>query len=253
MAALLAVEPPLDAISLLSQDTRIDPGWCARATAAFGEDPHAGIIGAKVRLPNGVTVRHAGGAVERPRFVARHAGHHDPGLAAFDAPREVDFVAGASMAMRTSALRTVGLFDSVFSPGSYEDVDLCARCRAASWSVRYVPDLAATHFETASFAERRARLRITHRNRFIYALGHLTDPAAREALFSSEIEHVRRTDDLDERHAIATACLSVMLGLPDILAARVPQHAPDVALQRDLIDIFTQLRTAALAASSGNP
>jgi hypothetical protein len=33
----------------------------------------------------------------------------------------------------------------------------------------------------------------------------------------------------------------------------VPQHAPDVALQRDLIDIFTQLRTAALAASSGNP
>ena len=249
MEALLASDQQLDVILLLNQDVVLDMDWCAQVNAAFANLPQAGIVGAKLLYPSRLTIQHAGGYLERPRLISRHFGHHESTDTEATAPREVDFVTGAAMAIRADRLRSIGLFEEIFSPGYYEDVDLCDRCRAAGWAVVYWPSAVATHAESGSFADRRRRLSLSHRNRFIYALPLLADPAFREEFFTSESNYVRSSADPDDVNAIAAACVSVLLLLTDALAVRLPDRCGDASLYRDLVEFFKRLRAAVVGAS----
>jgi len=61
------------------------------------------------------------------------------------APATVDQPAGAFFMFRRSAWRQLGGFDERFWPVWFEDVDFCARLRAAGFSVRYQPAARAVH------------------------------------------------------------------------------------------------------------
>jgi GT2 family glycosyltransferase len=80
-----------------------------------------------------------------------------------DETQEVDWLVGACLCMRASAVAEVGLFDERFFMYS-EELDLCRRFRLAGWSVAYVPDAEVTHIEGAS-----ARLDLTARDRLFQA------------------------------------------------------------------------------------
>jgi len=58
--------------------------------------------------------------------------------------RDVDWVVGACMLLRSEAVRHVGLFDERFFL-YYEEVDWCKRARVAGWKIRFVPQVAARH------------------------------------------------------------------------------------------------------------
>jgi N-acetylglucosaminyl-diphospho-decaprenol L-rhamnosyltransferase len=58
--------------------------------------------------------------------------------------REVDWVSGAAMLIRQSALRGVGGFDETFRLYG-EELDLCTRLRDAGWKVLATPELQVMH------------------------------------------------------------------------------------------------------------
>jgi GT2 family glycosyltransferase len=64
-------------------------------------------------------------------------------------PRSVDWVSGAAMLARRSAVEQVGGMDEAFFMFN-EDVDWCHRMNDAGWSVDYVPDAETVHHIGAS-------------------------------------------------------------------------------------------------------
>ena len=58
--------------------------------------------------------------------------------------REVDWVSGAAMLIRRSALEQVGAFDEAFWLYG-EELDLCTRLREAGWKVLATPELEVLH------------------------------------------------------------------------------------------------------------
>lgn len=90
--------------------------------------------------------------------------------AAYDAPASPDWVSGACMFVRRSALEEVGGFDERFFLYC-EDKDLCRRIRAAGYDVRYEPGATIRHRGGAS-APRAGLLPVLARSRVVYAHKH---------------------------------------------------------------------------------
>jgi len=60
-------------------------------------------------------------------------------------PRAVDWLIGACVMLRRSAIESVGLLDEGFFL-DYEDIDWCYRAWALGWQVHYLPQAVAVHF-----------------------------------------------------------------------------------------------------------
>jgi GT2 family glycosyltransferase len=243
LEVLLQEEP--DFAVLLNQDATIDPEWCGAVATVLETEPRAGAVGSKILLPNRLTIQHAGGYLEKPRLMGRHYGHH-LGDTSFDfgRRRDVEYVTAAGMALRATTLREIGLFDELFSPGYYEDVDWCTRARAAGWKVVYEPRAVATHVEPASFHLRPDRLNLFHRNRLLYALPSLVDDSFRREFVEAERRYANQGGAVDERRAMRMAYLWVVLVLPELAATgRIPATSPhSPAFVPQLIEMFGDLR-----------
>jgi GT2 family glycosyltransferase len=233
-----------DVAILLNQDATLDGDWCEVVGAAFESDRRVGVVGSKLLRPNRLTIQHAGGYLERPRFVGRHYGHHEPvEWLRTNESREVEFVTGAAMALRMMALEDTGTFHEVFAPGYYEDVDLCLRMSAHGWKVVYLPTAVGTHIESASFGRRVDRLSLAHRNRLFFALPWLVDPHFREEFCRAELR-AGRDASTDERRALGAAYLSTLLRLSEAIDARLDSEKRSDALHLSLIDMLTELRAS---------
>ncbi len=134
-----------DPLVLLNQDTIVRPGWLAALVDLLQTAPDVGIAGSKALYPDG-TIQHAGGVVD-PRGNGSHRGYGEPDTGAFDAPADVDYVTGASLALRRAVYTQIGGLDEGFAPVYFEDVDLCLRARAGGWRVVYAPDSVLVHAE----------------------------------------------------------------------------------------------------------
>ena len=66
-----------------------------------------------------------------------------------DADREVDFVSGACMLVRRSAVNEVGTFDEAFFMYA-EETDWCRRFRDAGWAVAFTPAATVVHLNGGS-------------------------------------------------------------------------------------------------------
>jgi GT2 family glycosyltransferase len=228
------------AILLVNQDATLDPDCIAQVTEVLARVPEAGIVGAKLLYPDGVTLQHAGGYLTRPRLEGRHHGQGERDDGRFDMERDVEFVTGAVLALRTACLEQVGVFDEVFSPGYYEDVDLCLRAHGAGWRIVYAPAARARHVESASFTDRLDRLRLTHRNRLVFAWPELRARASAFEFGAAEREAMP-AEHTDVLRALALACLQVILEAPAIGRARTG-NGPDP----DTVRLVADLRTACL-------
>ncbi len=93
--------------------------------------------------------------------------HLDPNLA-----RDADWLSGAALWLRRSALDEVGGWDERYFM-FLEDVDLCVRLRAAGWRARYEPGGSVVHAEGVSRRSRPyASIVDHHRGAFRYASAH---------------------------------------------------------------------------------
>jgi len=212
----------VEAVLLLNQDAMLEPG-CIRAFASeLQNNPRAGCLGAKNLYPESRLIQHAGGFLNSPRMVGLHHGHNEPdGDGHHNTVREVQFVTGSSMLLRRTAIEEVGLFNEVFSPGYYEDVELCDRIRGHGWQVVFTPAARVLHHESSSFSDDMARLRLAHRNRLIYLVPQLADPEFERDFISAETDFLEDHATFEEKRAISGAALDVLVDLPRITRRRL--------------------------------
>jgi N-acetylglucosaminyl-diphospho-decaprenol L-rhamnosyltransferase len=172
-----------DVCVLLNPDTDMhDDALTALARYARAH-PAVGVVGPRLLNPDG-SLQSAGFAppslfqvwydlVPWPRrfYHSRLNGRYPDAPA--DAPYAVGFPLGACLAMRRDVLDRVGLLDEAY--GMYmEEVDFCARVRAAGYAVQILPTVALTHHggrstsqapEAMFLALHRARRRFSMRYR----------------------------------------------------------------------------------------
>ena len=81
-------------------------------------------------------------------------------------PRDVDWLSGAAVWLRRSALDSVGGWDEGYFM-YVEDVDLCWRLRRLGWRVAYEPSGTVTHVQGASTERHPYRMIVRH-HRSVY-------------------------------------------------------------------------------------
>lgn len=148
--ALAQVTTPY--VVLLNDDARPRPDWLRHLLAAFdgpgGERVAA--VSSQVLFeggPRAGRLNSAGALVYADGYGADRGFGDDP--ARWAGPAEVFGFCGTAVALRTQALREVGLFDEDFFL-YYEDTDLSWRLRRAGWRLRYAPDAVTGHLHAAS-------------------------------------------------------------------------------------------------------
>jgi N-acetylglucosaminyl-diphospho-decaprenol L-rhamnosyltransferase len=167
---IAATDAPV--IAVLNPDTVLAPGVGAALSARFAADPELGAAGPRLHNTDGTVYPSA----RRIPSVVDAVGH---GLLFFvwrdnpftrryretgadpDRPRDVDWVSGAAVWLRRSALDGVGGWDERYFM-YVEDVDLCWRLRRAGWRVAYEPAGGVEHLLGVSTANRPYRMIAEH-------------------------------------------------------------------------------------------
>ena len=134
---------------LLNNDTEPCARWLEELLFPFQHWADTGLVGAQLVLPDG-RLQEAGCIVwgdGSPWNYGRTRNPFEPGFAY---ARQVDYVSGAALMIRTDLWRRVGGFSSEFSPAYYEDTDLAFKVRKAGHTVRYAPQARVIHHEGLS-------------------------------------------------------------------------------------------------------
>jgi hypothetical protein len=145
-----ALEGGAGSVLLLNNDLVIERGALGALRAALEADPARAAVGPKIYYyePPDV-IWFAGGVVTRGFGLVRHRGVNVRDEKFRDGPRAVGYVSGAAALFARDALETVGLLDPSYVM-YVEDVDWCARARAAGRALWYEPAARAWHHVSAA-------------------------------------------------------------------------------------------------------
>ena len=167
-------------VAVLNSDVEVSPGTAAALLARLDGEPDLAAIGPVIKNPDGSlypsarTVPSPGDAVGhallgmvRPSnpFTRRYRQLDiDP-----TRPRDVDWLSGAAVWLRRSALQSVGGWDEHYFM-YMEDIDLGWRLRRLGWRVAYEPGGAVMHVQAASTDRHPYRMIVAHhRSAFRFA------------------------------------------------------------------------------------
>jgi N-acetylglucosaminyl-diphospho-decaprenol L-rhamnosyltransferase len=160
------------AVVVGNTDLTVAPGTGAALVARLDAEPDLAAVGPALFNPDGTqypsarahastldAVGHAvlGRLFPRNRFTRRYRQLD----ARWDRPRDVDWVSGAFICLRRSAVDSVGGWDERYFM-YMEDFDLCWRLRRLGWRVAYEPGGRVTHVQGASTAKRPYRMIVEH-------------------------------------------------------------------------------------------
>jgi N-acetylglucosaminyl-diphospho-decaprenol L-rhamnosyltransferase len=176
-------------VAVINPDTIVEPGAAVALVARLERESRLAACGPRLRNPDGsdypsarslpsipVAIGHGllGLWWPKNRFTARYRQlDADPGL-----PRLVDWVSGAAIWLRRSALDEVGGWDERYFM-YLEDTDLCWRLRRAGWEIAYEPGGIVVHVQGASASRRPYRMLLEHhRSAWRFARARLTGPRA---------------------------------------------------------------------------
>jgi GT2 family glycosyltransferase/SAM-dependent methyltransferase/glycosyltransferase involved in cell wall biosynthesis len=137
------------ALVMLNNDTRVVEGWLDELVGTLRSSPRIGLVGSKLFYPDG-SLQEAGGIIWRDGSAWNYGRNDDPNRPEYSYARPVDYVSGASIAVRADLWRTLGGFDSHFSPAYCEDSDLAFRVRQAGFETWMQPLSRVIHYEGKS-------------------------------------------------------------------------------------------------------
>lgn len=151
-------------VLILNPDTVVQPGAIAELTRYLDANPQVALAGPRLRYPDGSVQPTRRRFPERltPLFESTIVEQWWPGNpwsrryhlrdVLDDGPQEVDWVVGAAMLVRRTAIAQAGAFDESFRMYS-EEVEWCWRLRRNGWTIAYNPAAEITHHEGASSSQ----------------------------------------------------------------------------------------------------
>jgi GT2 family glycosyltransferase len=242
-----------EVLVLLNQDVIVLPGWLGALADALA-DEQVGVAGAKLLEPDGRTLSHAGGYLEWPVAMGLHIGIGEIDQGQYDVATDVEYVTGASLAIRRNVLDRVGLLDERFYPAFFEDVDLCWRVRQAGWRVRYEPRAVALHDEASSTRHHWPSRHYYHyRNRLLFLFKHFTLSQILEEFIPAERERILRLP-LDELRA-GQAAITEILAMWSVASGDLLEAKGDVEKEKEenLLEALRMLRELIVYRQGGDP
>ena len=161
-----AIRPALEAtgderpdyVYLLNSDAFPDEGCIRKLVEFLDEHPEVGITGSYVHGPEPVPHKTAFRFHSIPSefesqlslgVVTKLLNRYLVALPLPETTRRVDWVAGASMLIRSQVFEDIGMLDETFFL-YYEETDFCLRARRAGWTTWYVVESSVTHVGSAS-------------------------------------------------------------------------------------------------------
>ena len=132
-------------IFFLNNDAEIQPGAIDALLRRIERDERIGIAGSRLIYPDG-TLQEAGGIIWSDGFAWNYGRLEDVRRPEYAFVRDVDYVSGAALMVRTGLFREVG-FDERYMPAYYEDADLCFEVRRRGLRVVYEPASVVVHHE----------------------------------------------------------------------------------------------------------
>ena len=136
-------------IVFLNNDTQVQENWLSSLVKLIQSDENIGMVGSKLVYPNG-TLQEAGGIIWNDASGWNYGRGKDPELPEYNYVKEVDYISGASIMIRSSLWKEIGGFDERYKPAYYEDSDLAFEVRKHGFKVMYQPESVAVHFEGVS-------------------------------------------------------------------------------------------------------
>ncbi len=208
-----------DAVLFLNPDTEMRPGALARLVERLERSPAAALVGPRLVYPDGRP------QPSRRRFPTlatlvlestplEWRWPHWPALRRYrhvdeaEEAERVDWLSGACLLGRVTALRSVGGFDPLFFM-YFEEVDLSRRLAARGWDTWYEPQAEVIHAHSQSADQDvAAKDRMYYRSKHRYASRYFGRTTARlitlmgAGAFAAEyaIQHVRRDRRLAARY-----------------------------------------------------
>lgn len=136
-------------VLFLNNDTQVKENWLSSLLELIESDDRIGMVGSKLIYPDG-GLQEAGGIVWKDASGWNYGRNQNPDMPEYNYVREVDYISGASIMLRTSLWKELGGFDERFKPAYCEDSDLAFQVRKAGYKVMYQPESVVVHFEGIS-------------------------------------------------------------------------------------------------------
>lgn len=133
-------------IVLLNNDTRVLPGWLNGLLSGLASLPNAGLVGSKMLFPE-ATLQEAGAIMWRDGSAWNYGRDDDPNRPEYCHARVVDYISGASIALRREVWDRLEGFDEAYVPAYCEDADLGMRINRLGLSCWYQPSSRVIHYE----------------------------------------------------------------------------------------------------------
>ncbi|MDE7312287.1 MAG: glycosyltransferase [Eubacterium sp.] len=133
----------------LNNDTQVQEHWLEPLTELLDEHETAGMAGARLVYADG-RLQEAGGIIWEDGSAWNYGNGSDPQAPEYNYVKEVDYLSGAAIIVRTSLWKEIGGFDERFAPAYYEDTDLACEVRKRGYQVLYQPLSVVVHFEGQS-------------------------------------------------------------------------------------------------------
>jgi GT2 family glycosyltransferase len=136
-------------ILFLNNDTVVQDQWLSSLLTLIEHDQTIGMVGSKLIYPEGI-LQEAGGIVWQDGSGWNYGKMGDPEYAEFNYVKEVDYISGASLMVRSTIWKELDGFDTRYTPAYYEDTDLAFEVRRLGYKVVYQPQSVVVHFEGIS-------------------------------------------------------------------------------------------------------
>jgi len=136
-------------IFFLNNDTTVGENWLRPLVELMEKRKDAGMVGSKLVYPDG-RLQEAGGIIWKDGTGWNYGRMQDPDMPEYNYVKEVDYISGAAIMIRTELWKEIGGFDERFAPAYYEDTDLAFQVREKGYKVLYQPRSVVTHYEGVS-------------------------------------------------------------------------------------------------------
>ncbi len=144
-----------DLIVVVNNDIEFEPSVFADLVDSYYKTPNCGAIGPRI-LSMDLSIQEVGAFIAGDGNSFGFGRGQRSSYNAVEQTQRVDYVSGCFLCMSRSDFNALGGFDSVFSPGYYEEVDLCLRLADSLGKLVFVDTaITITHYEHASFMKGR--------------------------------------------------------------------------------------------------